>query len=133
MAAFSRLVRFLARDNRIYYGDAILPAGVTDIGKATRARIIRGSPFGKHEVTEQVADVRMLLCPLAREDVPTVRCLGLNYEAHAHEVCHPFISYSLLNFGPLYGLGDLEFSKGVTSISNNELLTSCLFLFLYIW
>lgn len=31
----------------------------------------------------------MLLAPLAREDVKTVRCLGLNYEQHAKEVTSP--------------------------------------------
>jgi hypothetical protein len=37
-------------------------------------------------VTDQVADIRLLLTPLAWEDVKTVRCLGLNYEQHAKEV-----------------------------------------------
>jgi hypothetical protein len=81
-----RLVRFLARDGRTYYGDAILPRGVTDISKARQARIVQGDIFGQHHVTDQVADIRMLLAPLAPEDVRTVRCLGLNYAAHAKEV-----------------------------------------------
>jgi hypothetical protein len=84
--ALQRLVRFLAKDGRTYYGDAILPSGETDIGKAKQARIITGSVFGKHEVTEKVADIRLLLAPLAPEDVRTVRCLGMNYEKHAIEV-----------------------------------------------
>ena len=50
-----RLVRFLARDGRTYYGDAILPAGVTDIAKTRQARVIKGDIFGKHDVTDQVA------------------------------------------------------------------------------
>lgn len=62
---------------------------MTDIAKATQAKIIRGQIFGKHEVTDQVADIRLLLAPLALEDVKTVRCLGLNYEQHAKEVCNP--------------------------------------------
>ncbi|KAI9834870.1 MAG: hypothetical protein M1819_002778 [Sarea resinae] len=74
MATFSRLVRFLAKDGRTYYGDALLPSGVTDIAKTTQAKVIRGDVFGKHEVTDQVADVRLLLAPLARDDVKTVRC-----------------------------------------------------------
>lgn len=83
-----RLVRFLARDGRTYYGDAILPNGVTDISKAKQARVVTGSIFGKHEVTDEVADIRLLLAPLAPEDVRTVRCLGLNYALHAKEVRH---------------------------------------------
>lgn len=81
-----RLVRFLAKNGRTYYGDAILPQGVSDIAKATQAKVITGEIFGKHEVTEQVQDIRLLLAPLAAEDVKTVRCLGLNYEQHAKEV-----------------------------------------------
>ena len=86
LTIFQRLVRFLAKNGRTYYGDAILPHGVTDIAKAKQAKIIHGPVFGKHDVTEEVADIRLLLAPLALEDVKTVRCLGLNYEQHAIEV-----------------------------------------------
>lgn len=55
MPAFSRLIRFLAKDGRTYYGDAILPQGTTDTGKTKQARVIKGDIFGKHDVTEQIA------------------------------------------------------------------------------
>lgn len=87
--SWQRLVRFLATDGNVYYGDAILPQGGEadqDISRTRQARIITGSVFGKHEVTDQVATVRLLLSPLAREDVKAVRCLGLNYALHAKEV-----------------------------------------------
>ena len=93
---YKRLVRFLARDGRIYYGDAILPRGETDISKAKQARIIEGQIFGKHEVTDHVTDIRLLLAPLALEDVKTVRCLGLNYEKHAIESNLPIPKYPVL-------------------------------------
>ncbi|KAI9871867.1 MAG: hypothetical protein M1830_002353 [Pleopsidium flavum] len=104
MPAFSRLVRFLAKDGRTYYGEAILPSGVSDLAKATQARVIRGDIFGKHDVTEQVADVRLLLAPLAREDVKTVRCLGLNYEQHAKESNMPLPKYPVLFYKPVTAL-----------------------------
>lgn len=91
-----RLVRFLAKDGLTYYGDAILPKGTTDISKATQANIIRGQIFGKHEVTDQVAEIRHLLAPLAIEDVKTVRCLGLNYEKHARESGLPIPKFPIL-------------------------------------
>jgi 2-keto-4-pentenoate hydratase/2-oxohepta-3-ene-1,7-dioic acid hydratase in catechol pathway len=59
---------------------------VSDVGKARQARIITGDIFGNHDVTDRVADIRLLLAPLAPEDVRTVRCLGLNYAKHAQEV-----------------------------------------------
>lgn len=91
-----RLVRFLAKDGRTYYGDAILTKGVTDIAKAKQARVIQGQIFGKYEVTDQVMDIRLLLAPLALEDVKTVRCLGLNYEKHAIESNLPIPKYPVL-------------------------------------
>ncbi|KAL2141838.1 hypothetical protein VTI28DRAFT_1874 [Corynascus sepedonium] len=104
MPSFSRLVRFLARDGRTYYGDAILPRGVTDISKARQARIVKGDIFGKHDVTDQIADIRMLLAPLAPEDVRTVRCLGLNYAAHAKESKMPIPQYPVLFYKPATSL-----------------------------
>ncbi|KAH9999738.1 hypothetical protein F4779DRAFT_155200 [Xylariaceae sp. FL0662B] len=104
MPAFSRLVRFLAKDGKIYYGDAILPSGVTDIAQTKKARIITGSIFGRHEVTDQVTDVRLLLAPLALEDVRTVRCLGLNYELHAKESKLPIPQYPVLFYKPVTSL-----------------------------
>ncbi|KAL2020742.1 hypothetical protein VTK56DRAFT_8042 [Thermocarpiscus australiensis] len=104
MPAFSRLVRFLARDGRTYYGDAILPRGVTDISKARRARVVKGDIFGKHDVTDQVLDIRLLLAPLAPEDVRTVRCLGLNYAAHAKESKMPIPQYPVVFYKPATSL-----------------------------
>ncbi|KAF4627668.1 hypothetical protein G7Y89_g10486 [Cudoniella acicularis] len=104
MPSFSRLVRFLSKDGRTYYGDAILPAGVTDISKAKQAKIIRGEIFGKHDVTDQVADIRLLLAPLAMEDVKTVRCLGLNYEQHAKESNLPVPKFPVLFYKPITSL-----------------------------
>ena len=67
MPPFSRLVRFLAKDGRTYYGDAILPHSVSDIGKTKQARVIKGDLFGDYVVTEQIA-VRVPL----RQDHSTV-------------------------------------------------------------
>ncbi|KAF2239069.1 fumarylacetoacetate hydrolase family protein [Viridothelium virens] len=105
MASFSRLVRFLAKDGQTYYGDAILPAGVTDLAKTSQARVIRGSPWGRYDVTDQIADVRLLLSPLAREDIKTVRCLGLNYEQHANESGMPIPKYPVLFYKPVTSIG----------------------------
>ncbi|OJJ47434.1 hypothetical protein ASPZODRAFT_1674462 [Penicilliopsis zonata CBS 506.65] len=101
MPVFSRLVRFLAKDGHIYYGDAILPAGISDISKASRAHVIQGDIFGRHDVTSQVAEVKMLLAPLARRDIRTVRCLGLNYEQHAKESNLPIPKFPVLFYKPV--------------------------------
>ncbi|KAL8724315.1 MAG: hypothetical protein Q9166_008016, partial [cf. Caloplaca sp. 2 TL-2023] len=102
--AYQRLIRFLAKDGTTYYGDAILSSGVTDIAQATQARVIKGDIFGKHHVTNQIADIRLLLAPLAREDIKTVRCLGLNYELHAKESKMPLPKYPVLFYKPVTAL-----------------------------
>ncbi|PQE28269.1 fumarylacetoacetate hydrolase protein [Rutstroemia sp. NJR-2017a WRK4] len=89
--SFSRLIRFLTPSGSTHYGDAILPSGETDISKATHAHVITGDIFGSHTVTDQVREIRLLLAPLAIEDVKSVRCLGLNYEQHAKEVGGCFV------------------------------------------
>ncbi|KAL8723650.1 MAG: hypothetical protein Q9225_000093 [Loekoesia sp. 1 TL-2023] len=104
MSTFSHLIRFLAKDGKTYYGDAILLPGVTDIAKVTQAHVIKGDIFGKHDVTDQITDVRLLLAPLAREDIKTVRCLGLNYEQHAKESKMPLPRYPVLFYKPVTAL-----------------------------
>jgi len=100
MASFSRLIRFLAKDGHTYYGDAILPKGQFDAAKASQARIIKGDIFGKHQVTNDIAEIRLLLQPLAHPDVGTVRCLGLNYALHAKESGMPEPKYPILFYKP---------------------------------
>jgi 2-keto-4-pentenoate hydratase/2-oxohepta-3-ene-1,7-dioic acid hydratase in catechol pathway len=96
-----RIVRFLAKDGRTYYGDAILPHGVTDIAKARKAKLITGDIFGKHDVSDRVMDIKALLAPLAWDDIKTVRCLGLNYEQHARESNMPIPKYPILFYKPV--------------------------------
>ncbi|KAI1476965.1 hypothetical protein F4774DRAFT_390992 [Daldinia eschscholtzii] len=121
MPAFSRLVRFLAKNGKTYYGDAILPEGVTDIAKTKKARVIKGDIFGKHEVTDQVADVRLLLAPLVLEDVKTVRCLGLNYALHAKEANLPIPKYPVLFYKPVTSLSGPTDPIPIHPIAQEEL------------
>lgn len=95
------MIRFLATDGQIYYGDALLPAGVTDIAKVTQAKVIQGDIFSQYLITDKVAQVKLLLAPLARRDIGTVRCLGLNYEQHAKESNLPIPKYPVLFFKPV--------------------------------
>jgi len=44
---------------------------------------VEGEPFAKHSVTQQVADVRKILSPVAPV---AIWCIGQNYRAHAAEV-----------------------------------------------
>lgn len=51
---FQRLIRFIATDEKTYYGNAILPSGITDVSKVTKANLIEGNIFDSHKVTEKV-------------------------------------------------------------------------------
>src|SRR3984893_2019502 len=44
---------------------------------------IEGEPFGKHSLTQQVADVRKILAPISPV---AIWCIGQNYRQHAAEV-----------------------------------------------
>ncbi|KAJ5739712.1 hypothetical protein N7533_012496 [Penicillium manginii] len=101
MSSFSRLIHFLAKDGQVYYGDAILPSGTTNIAHATQAKVIKGDIFAQYIITDQIAEIRTLLSPLARQDIGTVRCLGLNYEQHAKESNLPIPKYPVLFFKPV--------------------------------
>lgn len=93
-------MRFIADDDLTYYGDAILDDGETDISRARQALAIEGSIFGSHSVTDKKLNIRRLITPLAPADVGTVRCIGLNYGAHAKEAEMATPKYPLLFYKP---------------------------------
>lgn len=87
---WSRLIRFLATDGRVLRGEPIFPSADFDLGNVTekdqlQAKIIHGDDiFGDEtKVTEELATVKEMLGPLTPADVPTIRCIGLNYRKHS--------------------------------------------------
>lgn len=92
MVVWKRLIRFVATDGRVLRGEPILPSADFDIGKTTaetklQAKVITGKDIydttGSTKVTDEVVTVKELLGPLAQEDVPILRCVGLNYAKHS--------------------------------------------------
>ncbi|OHE99660.1 hypothetical protein CORC01_05018 [Colletotrichum orchidophilum] len=97
--AWQRLIRFVASDGRVLRGEPILPHAEFDLGNTTeetklKAKAIEGSDIydtsGKTKVTDEVVVVKTLLGPLAQEDVPIIRCVGLNYATHSRPRAPPF-------------------------------------------
>ncbi|KAH0831549.1 hypothetical protein FOPE_00574 [Fonsecaea pedrosoi] len=89
---WTRLIRFVATDGRVLRGEPILPSEDFDLGNVTeadqlKAKVIVGDDIfdttGKTKVTDEVVTVKKLLGPLAREEVPILRCVGLNYAKHS--------------------------------------------------
>ncbi|KZL63354.1 fumarylacetoacetate hydrolase family protein [Colletotrichum incanum] len=92
--AWNRLIRFVAEDGRVLRGEPILPNDGFDLGNTTeetklKVKVIAGSDLydtsGKTKVTNEVVVVKKLLGPLTPEDVPILRCIGLNYATHIKE------------------------------------------------
>ncbi|ODV96658.1 hypothetical protein PACTADRAFT_1245 [Pachysolen tannophilus NRRL Y-2460] len=98
--SFSRLVRFIAKNGRTYYGDAILPEGVSDSSLAKKAFVISGDVFSDYIVTNEVQEIGQLLSPLSFSDIQTVRLLGMNYRKHAIEINTPIPKYPVLFYKP---------------------------------
>ena len=69
-----KIIRYVDSAAAVHHA-ALDPAG----GPAHR---IEGDLFGRYEVTDQPADVRKLLAPVAP---PALLCIGLNYRQHAAE------------------------------------------------
>jgi hypothetical protein len=95
MVVWKRLIRFVATDGRTLRGEPILPSPDFDLGFTTaetklKAKVITGDDLydvtGKTKVTEEVVVVKQLLGPLAQQDVPILRCVGLNYAKHSMEI-----------------------------------------------
>jgi hypothetical protein len=90
--AWQRLIRFVSTDDKILYGQPILPSPDFDLGQVTetdqlKANIIQGDDIydtsGKTRVSNDIATVKRILGPLDESDVPVVRCIGLNYAKHS--------------------------------------------------
>lgn len=92
--AWNRAIRFITTDDRVLYGEPILSDPELDLGKLRegdklQAKVIVGDDLfdtsGATSVSDEVVDVKKLLGPLAKEDVPILRCVGLNYAKHIKE------------------------------------------------
>ena len=86
---WERLIRFVSTDGRVLYGEPILPSPGFDLGDTTaetklQAKVISGDIFDTgSKVTDEVATVQQLLGPLTKDNVPILRCVGLNYLTHS--------------------------------------------------
>src|SRR5260370_19855254 len=93
--AWERLIRFVATDGRVLYGEPILPSPEFDLGDTEpetqlEAKVVTGGDLydttGATKVTNEVVTVQHLLGPLVPRDVPILRCVGLNYLTHSKRV-----------------------------------------------
>jgi hypothetical protein len=86
---WSHLIRFVNGGTE-YFGDAIIPNGKSadDIVELTssgqlHARVIFDDPLTDGRVNTKELLVEEPLSPLKKEQVPVIRCFGLNYVKHS--------------------------------------------------
>ena len=120
---WSRLIRFTTPDGRLLYGEPILPSPDLDLGTVTaatnlQARVITTSndssaaiydTTGQTRVSDEVVTVEKLVGPLGPEDVPSLRCVGLNYAKHIREAGRTEPPFPFIFFKPktcVVGQGD---------------------------
>lgn len=89
ITAWTRLVRYVsAKDNQIHYGEPILSDDNADIdalaqeGKL-RVKVLDGDNGMDAKPTGAEDEVKQLLGPLRSDEVPMIRCIGLNYKTHS--------------------------------------------------
>lgn len=103
--SWTHLIRFIAEeDGQIHLGqvDASQHPDVglaVEKGEKVTARLITGSAFDG-VVTDRVLNVSRLLSPLSMDEIPVIRCLGLNYKDHAKEANMPIPNEPVLFFKP---------------------------------
>lgn len=89
VVAWSRLIRYVNSDGLIKYGEPILndldSHDITELAQACKlfVRVCDGVNAIEAVPTTRVEQVHKLLGPLAAQEVPIIRCIGLNYKTHS--------------------------------------------------
>lgn len=94
--AWERLIRFIATDGRVLRGELLscqgtdLDPGRKDQDTPLKARVLSGSDIydvtGNTKLTDEIVTVNKLLGPLTQDEVPIIRCIGLNYATHSKHI-----------------------------------------------
>ncbi|KAM0427409.1 hypothetical protein ACHAQK_012058 [Fusarium lateritium] len=86
---WNRLIRFIDEDSQVCLGDAVTSsaeglASLLEAGNLTAIELVGTGVFDA-KPTGKVVKVKKLLGPLTPQDVPIIRCVGLNYAKHIKE------------------------------------------------
>ena len=86
--AWQRLIKFKDSQGQIHYGEPV----INDADELTeklaayelKAVVLDGSGIANLHPTGDTVEVTELLGPLTPADVPSVKCIGLNYTKHSN-------------------------------------------------
>lgn len=85
-SSWKRLIRFRGEDGVDHYGEPQIGDAEdlsTKVEKGLEAEILEGRDLIELKSTGRIIKVKEILHLLEPKDVPTVRCIGLNYKAHS--------------------------------------------------
>jgi hypothetical protein len=96
--AWSRLIRFLDDEDKITYGEPCI-ASVAELEEKLENEELFASELVGSEVfalsaTGRQVHVQRILGTLTADDVPIIRCIGLNYMKHSEfDRCQKLVRY----------------------------------------
>lgn len=115
--AWSRLVRFIAEeDGQEHLGEPVdsnIDVGTAPAGSVKVTKWQGSTPWDVTKSRETLT-IQKVLCPLTKEQVNTIRCVGLNYSDHAKEAKLPLPTVITLFMKPrtaLTGPGEVYVPK----------------------
>ena len=89
LTSWDRFVRYeSAKDGKVRYGEPILSDSKSDIDQLAQdgkleVKVLEGPNPIQAKPTGEQDQVKKLLGPLTPQDVPIIRCTGLNYKTHS--------------------------------------------------
>jgi transcription initiation factor TFIIH subunit 2 len=83
-SSFERLIRFETADGKTVYGNLEKETPTREI-EGTEVEVLSGDVKSGFSKSGERVKVNKLLCPLKKEDVNIILCVGLNYRRHAEE------------------------------------------------
>jgi transcription initiation factor TFIIH subunit 2 len=84
MASFDRLIRFETSDGKTLYGNLEKETPTREI-EGSEVEVLSGDIKSGFRKSGETVKVGKLLCPLKREEINVILCVGLNYRRHAEE------------------------------------------------
>ena len=89
LTSWDRFVRYeSAKDGKVRYGEPIVSDSKPDIDQLAQdgkleVKVLEGPNPLQAKPTGEQDQVKKLLGPLTPQDVPIIRCTGLNYKTHS--------------------------------------------------
>lgn len=86
---WKRLVRFVStEDEGTRYGEPLIENDENDLLQTVESSTLKVQVFDGVDIwslkrTDRIETARTILSPLRADDVPIVRCIGLNYKTHS--------------------------------------------------